>query len=56
MSSKRSISSVARALAVARGADQLDDRVEVVDRDEQALEDVRAALLLGRARTSCAGR
>ena len=35
------------ALAIARGADELDHRVEVVDRDEQALEDVRAALLLG---------
>ena len=36
----------ARGVAVARRADQLDDRVEVVDRDEQALEDVRARLLL----------
>ena len=38
---------LARGVAVARGADQLDDRVEVVERDEQALEDVRARLLLG---------
>ena len=35
---------VARVLAVARGADELDDRVEVVERDEQALEHVDAAL------------
>ena len=34
----------AGGLAVARGADQLDDRVEVVERDEQALEDVGARL------------
>ena len=35
---------VARVLAVARRADELDDRVEVVERDQQALEHVHAAL------------
>ena len=34
-------------VAVARGADRLDDLVEVVQRDEEAFEDVRLALLLG---------
>ena len=34
----------ARVLAVARRADQRDDRVEVVERDQQALEHVHAAL------------
>ena len=34
-------------VAVARGADRLDDLVEVVQRDEEPFEDVRAALLLG---------
>ena len=34
-------------VAVAAAADELDDRVEVVERDEQALEDVGARLLLG---------
>ncbi len=38
---------LARGVAVARGADQLDDRVEVLERDQQAHEDVRAGLLLG---------
>ena len=35
----------ARGLAVLRRADQRDHRVEVVERDQQALEDVRAGLL-----------
>ena len=35
---------LASVLAVARGADQVDDRVEVVERDQQALEDVHARL------------
>ena len=38
---------LAGGVAVARAADQLDDRVEVVERGEQALEDVRASLLFG---------
>ena len=38
---------LAGGVAVARGADQFDDRVEVVERDQQALEDVRARLLFG---------
>ena len=38
---------LARGLAVGRPADDLDDGVEVVQRDEQSLEDVRARLLLG---------
>ena len=38
---------LARRVAVARGADQLDDRVEVVQRGQQAEEDVRPRLLLG---------
>ena len=43
----------ARGVAVARAADQLDHRVEVVERDQQALEAVharleRAQLVLGR--------
>ena len=38
---------VARGVAVARPADELDDRVEVVERDEEALEDVGAGLALG---------
>ena len=38
---------LAGGVAVARGADQLDDRVEVLERGQQALEDVRARLLLG---------
>ena len=37
---------VARDVRVARAADQLDDLVDVLDRDEQALEDVEAGLLL----------
>ncbi len=37
---------LAGGVAVARGTDQLDDRVEVLERREQALEDVRARLLL----------
>ena len=38
---------LARAVAVARAADQLDDLVEVLERGQQPLEDVRARLLLG---------
>ena len=38
---------LARGLAIGRGADQRDDRVEVVERDQQAVEDVDAALELG---------
>ena len=38
---------LARRVAVARGANGADDLVEVVERDQQAFEDVRAALLLG---------
>ena len=41
---------VARRVRIARAADQLDDLVDVVDRDEQALEDVEAA---SRSRSSC---
>ena len=37
---------VARGVGVARAADQLDHRVDVGDRDEQALEDVQARLAL----------
>ena len=37
---------VAGGVGIARATDQLDDRVEVVERDEQPLEDVRAGLLL----------
>ena len=35
---------VAGGVGVGRGADQLDHRVEVVERDQQALEDVGAGL------------
>ena len=35
---------LARSIGIARGADQLDHRVEVVDRDQQPLEDVGARL------------
>ena len=38
---------LAGGFAVARRADHLDDRVEVLERDQQALEDVPARLLLG---------
>ena len=38
---------VAGGLGVAGAADQCDHRVEIVQRDQQALEDVGAALLLG---------
>ena len=44
VSSKRSIEPVARGLGVARAADQRDHLVEVVERDEVALEDVGALL------------
>ena len=37
---------LARCVAVARGADQFDDRIEVLERGQQPLEDVRARLLL----------
>ena len=43
-SSNRSISPSRAASGVARGADQLDHRIDVADRDEQSLEDVQAAL------------
>ena len=46
----------ARALAVARGADELDDRVEVVERDEQALEHVDAALEHAQLVLACGAR
>jgi hypothetical protein len=35
---------VARGVRIARAADQLDDRVQVVERDQQSLEDVGAGL------------
>ena len=38
---------LAGRVAVARGADQFDDRVEVLERRQQALEDVGAAFLFG---------
>ena len=38
---------LARAVAVARAADQFDDLVEVLERRQQPLEDVRPRLLLG---------
>ena len=40
------MSCVARVVGVGGGADERDDRVDVVERDEVALEDVRAALRL----------
>ncbi len=47
LSSKRAHQLLAGAVAVARAADQFDDRVEVLERRQQPLEDVRAGLLLG---------
>ena len=41
---------LAGGVAVARAADQLDHRVEVVERDQQALEEVRRA---SSVRSSC---
>ena len=46
---------VARRLGVGRAADQLDHRVEVVERDQQPLEDVRAGLGLAQLVLGAAG-
>ena len=43
-SSNFSIRPLARGVGVLRAADQLDHRVEVVERDQQPLEDVSARL------------
>ena len=54
-SSNFSISPVAGLVGVGRAADQLDHRVEVVERDQEALEDVGASLGLAQLGTGCAG-
>ena len=46
---------VAGGLGVARAADQLDHRVEVVERDQQPLEDVGARLRLAQLVLGAAG-